>query len=108
MEFISQFEIALLRFFVWRGLNASSARDLSVSCATDIALSVDKYKKRKGASFQNWCFKIATFKMTDFLRAQSRLAETKENLKERQLIGGGVSADDDQLGFVGATTTSGV
>lgn len=69
-EFADTFGPRLKAFFVKRGLAASDAEDLAVSCVTDISLKVDKYKPLKEGGFEAWVFTLARHSLIDWLRSR--------------------------------------
>lgn len=69
-EFVVTFGPRLRAFFIKKGLAASDAEDLSVSCVTDIALKVDKYKSLREGGFEAWVFTLARHSLIDLLRSR--------------------------------------
>jgi len=67
-EFSDIFAPRIKGYFLRQGLTQSDAEDLSISCITDIALKIDKYKAIEGAGFAAWVFTLARHAMVDWLR----------------------------------------
>ena len=55
-------------YFQRHGLSPADAEDLSVSCVTDIALKIEQYRPREGASFSAWVFQISRNYLADWWR----------------------------------------
>ena len=58
-------------YFMRQGLSAIDAEELAVSCITDVALAVDKFKDKGSGSFERWAFAIAHNMLMDWLKAQA-------------------------------------
>ena len=67
-EFGDIFGPRLRAFFLVHGLAVSDAEDLAVSCVTDIALKVEKYKPMKDGGFEAWIFTIARHTLVNWWR----------------------------------------
>lgn len=55
-------------YFIRRGLPVVDAEDLAVSCVTDIALKIEKYKPVAGGGFEAWVFTLARRALFDWWR----------------------------------------
>jgi RNA polymerase sigma factor (sigma-70 family) len=69
-EFADMFGPRFKALFSRRGLPMAEAEDLSVSCVTDIALKVNKYRPTEGGSFEGWVFTLAHRYLIDWWRAR--------------------------------------
>jgi RNA polymerase sigma factor (sigma-70 family) len=58
-------------YFLKRGLNASEAGDLAVTCVTDISLKVEQFSPRGPGSFEGWVFTLAHRALVDWFRSRS-------------------------------------
>lgn len=67
-EFADVFGPRFRSLFLRHGLPVWEAEDLAVSCVTDIALKVDRYKPTSGGSFVAWVFHLARHAMVDWWR----------------------------------------
>lgn len=67
-EFADYFGPRLRSLFVSRGLSPSDAEDLAVSCVTDTALKVDKFRAEGGGNFEGWVFTVARHYVADWRR----------------------------------------
>ena len=67
-EFADIFGPRFRSFFLKRGLTASDAEDLAVSCITDIALKIEKYKSEKKGSFVAWIYTIIRHELVNWWR----------------------------------------
>jgi RNA polymerase sigma factor (sigma-70 family) len=83
-EFADTFGPRLRAYFVSRGLVLADAEDLAVSCVTDIALKVDRYRQSVGGGFEAWVFTLARHALSDWRRTQL----PTEPLDESLLVGG--------------------
>ena len=69
-EFAVTFGPRLKAFFVRKGVARADAEELSVSCVTDIALKVNKYKPVRAGGFEAWVFTVARHFLIDWLRSR--------------------------------------
>jgi RNA polymerase sigma-70 factor (ECF subfamily) len=67
-EFAEYFGPRFRALFVNRGLSISDAEDLAVSCVTDTALKVDKYRAEENGNFEGWVFTVARHYAADWWR----------------------------------------
>lgn len=67
-EFAEIFGPRFRAFFIKRGLTRSDAEDVAVSCVTDIALKVERYRALPGGSFERWVFTFARNYLVDWWR----------------------------------------
>ena len=66
-EFADYFGPRFRSLFISRGLSPSDAEDLAVSCVTDTALKVDKFRA-EGGNFEGWVFTVARNYVADWRR----------------------------------------
>jgi RNA polymerase sigma factor (sigma-70 family) len=69
-EFAVTFGPRLKAFFIRKGVARADAEELSVSCVTDIALKVNKYKLVRPGGFEAWVFTVARHLLIDWLRSR--------------------------------------
>lgn len=68
-DFADHFGRRFRTLFLHQGLGGSDAEDLAVSCISDIALKVDRYRPGAGAGgFAGWVFTLARNAVIDWLR----------------------------------------
>lgn len=79
-EFASVFGPRFRAFFVRRGLTAMDAEDLAVSCVTDIALKVEKFRSVTGGGFEAWVFTLARRALFDWWRQRQETVPLSEDL----------------------------
>jgi RNA polymerase sigma-70 factor (ECF subfamily) len=60
-------------YFQRGGLSPADAEDLAVSCVTDIALKIEKYEQKEGASFSAWVFSISRNYLADWWRKNRQM-----------------------------------
>jgi RNA polymerase sigma-70 factor (ECF subfamily) len=80
VEFADTFGPRFRSFFLKKGLSPSNAEDLAVSCITDIALKVEKYKAIREGGFEAWVFTLARNALIDWLRTQSNSEPLPDDL----------------------------
>lgn len=68
VEFADYFGPRFRALFISRGLSPSDAEDLAVSCVSDTALKVDKYRAENSGNFEAWTFTIARHYVADWQR----------------------------------------
>ncbi len=78
-EFACYFGPRFRSFFLRRGLQLGDAEDLAVSCVTDIALKVEKYRAVDGGAFEAWVFTLARQSLLDWWRAHRYTEPLSEN-----------------------------
>jgi RNA polymerase sigma factor (sigma-70 family) len=69
-EFAVTFGPRLRSFFIKKGVGTAEAEELSVSCVTDIALKINKYKPFRPGGFEAWVFTLARHALTDWWRSR--------------------------------------
>jgi len=69
-EFAVTFGPRLKSFFIRKGVACADAEEISVSCVTDIALKVNKYKPVRAGGFEAWVFTVARHFLIDWLRSR--------------------------------------
>jgi RNA polymerase sigma factor (sigma-70 family) len=84
-EFAHIFGPRLRALFIKSGLRYLDAEDLTVSCVTDIALKVGKYRPADGGGFDAWVFTLARHSLIDWLRNHSLNKCISEELAPRVL-----------------------
>jgi len=67
-EFAEFFAPKFRAFFLARGLGILDAEDLTITCITDIALKVPRYRPTHGANFEKWVFTLARHSLADWWR----------------------------------------
>jgi RNA polymerase sigma-70 factor (ECF subfamily) len=87
-EFGAIFGPRFRAFFLKHGLTGSDAEDLAISCITDIALKVKKYKSTKDGSFEAWVFTIARNTLVDWWRKHQATVPLTDDLSTENLLGG--------------------
>ena len=85
-EFADLFEPKIKRYFTRHGLTPSDAEDLTVSCITDVALKVDKYRQLEGAGFAAWVFTLARHVLVDWWRSRQETVPYIDDLEIADLI----------------------
>jgi RNA polymerase sigma factor (sigma-70 family) len=90
-EFARIFGPRLRALFIRQGLTMADAEDLAVSCVTDIALKVEKYKQISEGGFGAWVFTLARHALADWRRSHHPTEELPDDLAA-QLI----PADDEE------------
>jgi RNA polymerase sigma-70 factor, ECF subfamily len=80
VEFADTFGPRLRSLFIKRGLSTANAEDLAVSCITDIALKVERYKSIREGGFEAWVFTLARNYLIDWLRAQRNSEPLSDDL----------------------------
>lgn len=80
IEFAETFGSRFKSFFIKKGLTTSNAEDLAVSCITDIALKVEKYKPVREGGFEAWVFTLARNYLIDWLRTRRNSEPLPDNL----------------------------
>jgi RNA polymerase sigma factor (sigma-70 family) len=65
-------------------LPAKDAEELAVSCVSDVAVVIHKYKKQKGGSFQAWALRIARNKLADWWRSHVPEVSLAEDLISKE------------------------
>jgi RNA polymerase sigma factor (sigma-70 family) len=68
IEFADYFGPRFRSLFISRGLSPADAEDLAVSCVTDTALKIDKFKAKDGGNFEGWVFTVARHYVADWRR----------------------------------------
>lgn len=58
-EFFDYFTPQFRTMFMAKGMHVAEAEELAISCASDIALKVERYEPREESSFDAWVFTIA-------------------------------------------------
>jgi RNA polymerase sigma factor (sigma-70 family) len=81
-EFSDVFASRFRAFFLHKGLQTADAEDLAVSCVSDIAMKVDKYKPIPSAKFEHWVFALARHALVDWWRAQGKRKDTVPLVEE--------------------------
>jgi RNA polymerase sigma factor (sigma-70 family) len=79
-EFAVTFGPRLRAFFLRKGVAAGEAEELSVSCITDIALKIDKYKPLRPGGFEAWVFTLARHSLTDWWRSHRGTVPLSDDL----------------------------
>ena len=69
-EFIHGFSGLLRRYFVRRGMSDGEAEDLAISCVSEAALKIEKYRVQRPGGFKQWVYSIAHRRFLDWLRKQ--------------------------------------
>ncbi|MDQ3821105.1 MAG: hypothetical protein M3362_25950, partial [Acidobacteriota bacterium] len=82
-EFSDLFTPRIKGYLMRHGLTASDAEDLTVSCITDTALKVDKYKLIDGVGFAAWVFTLVRHSFVDWLRKRHGNVPYIEDVAER-------------------------
>ena len=81
-EFADYFGPPFRALFIRHGLPPVDAEDLAISCITDIAMRVRKYKRVEGKSFAAWVFKIAKNAMVDWWKNAGMTREGIQGLQQ--------------------------
>jgi RNA polymerase sigma-70 factor (ECF subfamily) len=79
-EFANTYSSRIRSFFIRRGLGATDAEDLAVSCVTDIALKIDKYRSTRPGGFDAWVFTISRNHLIDWIRSRKISESLPDNL----------------------------
>jgi RNA polymerase sigma-70 factor (ECF subfamily) len=79
-EFADTYGPRIRSFLLRRGLSSADAEDLAVSCVTDIALKVEKYRAMKPGGFDAWVFTIARHQLIDWIRSRKNTESLPDNL----------------------------
>lgn len=85
-EFSDLFGPKIRGYLIRHGLTPADAEDLAVSCVTDIALKVDKYKLIEGAGFAAWVFTLARHALLDWLRSRQQTSPYIDDMEIEQPI----------------------
>jgi len=81
-EFARTFGPQLRRWFQRHGLTPADAEDVAVSCITDIALKVDRYRPKEGGSFTGWVFALARHALADWGRKRAVTVQFAEGSQQ--------------------------
>jgi|SRR2546423_11397689 len=79
-EFAVTFGSRLRAFFIRKGVADAEAEELSVSCITDIALKINKYKPFRTGGFEAWVFTLARHALTDWWRSHRDTVPLSDDL----------------------------
>jgi RNA polymerase sigma factor (sigma-70 family) len=82
-EFADHFGPRFRALFLHCGLVASDAEDLAVSCITDIALKVGRYRRSEG-NFEAWVFLLARRALVDWWRRHRPTQPLLEDLSAEE------------------------
>jgi RNA polymerase sigma factor (sigma-70 family) len=80
VEFAELFSPRFRAAFVKRGLTTVDAEELAISCVTDIALKVSRYRPVNGRGFEVWVFTLARHSLMDWWRARRFAASSFEDV----------------------------
>src|SRR5437868_3522796 len=69
-EFFDVFAPRFRAFFISKGMTWADAEELAISCVSDVALKIDKYKPLEGVSFEAWVFTLARHARSDWADKQ--------------------------------------
>src|ERR1051326_5065991 len=84
--FSDLFVLEIKLYFIRCGLIFSDAEDLTVSCITDIALQMDRYRQIEGVGFAAWVLTLVRYALVDWLRSRKESLSYVEDIARGNLI----------------------
>jgi len=74
-DFATAFGPRLRGLFLYHGLSLSDAEELAVSCVSDIALKIDRFRPQGDGSFERWAFTVARHALAKWHQARRKQGE---------------------------------